>query len=471
MNKYAIILAAGKGTRMKSLLDYKSKVSYEILGVPLVKHVLNALKPLNLNKIVTIVGFGGEVTSSIVKDESAIVWQREQKGTGHAIMQTRPELQNEKGSTLILCGDTPLLTTKTLNQMLEEHEKNANKLTVLGARVDNPFGYGRLITNENGELLKIVEQKDCTDEQRLINVVNTGVYVFDNELLYKYLDEIKPNNKAGEYYLTDLIEIFKNNGHKVAVTIIDGDEEMLGINDRVQLAYAAKIMRRNINKAHMLAGVTIEDPENTYIGPYVEIEPDTIIKPGTTILGHSHIGQRNEIGPNSYLVDVEIGDDNRVIMSHIVESKFGNNNEIGPWARIRGHAVIHNNTRVGNFVEMKNAELKDGAKSAHLTYLGDCDIGEKTNIGCGTIIANYDGYNKTHSSIGKNVFVGSGSIIISPLEVKDDSFIAAGTVCTMNVEEDDLAIGRAKQENKRHCAHIVKNKARAKKEALMKAKK
>lgn len=471
MKRFAIILAAGKGTRMKSLLDYKSKVSYEILGVPLVKHVLNSLKPLELDKVVTIVGFGGEVTSEIVKDESAIIWQREQKGTGHAIMQTRPELEKEKGSTLILCGDTPLLTTKTLLQMLEDHENHDNKLTVLGARVENPFGYGRLITDNVGQLLKIVEQKDCDAAQRAINIVNTGVYVFDNELLYKYLDEIKPNNKAGEYYLTDLIEIFKNNGHKVAVTIIDGDEEMLGINDRAQLAYAAKIMRRNINMKHMLSGVTIEDPDNTYIGPYVEIEPDTIIKPGTTILGNSHIGKRNEIGPNSYLVDVEIGDDNKVIMSHIVESKIGNNNEVGPWARIRGNALIHNNSRVGNFVEMKNAELKDGAKSAHLTYLGDCDIGEKTNIGCGTIIANYDGYNKTHSSIGKNVFVGSGSIIISPLKVKDDSFIAAGTVCTMDVEEDDLAIGRAKQENMRHCSHIIKNKAKAKKEAMMKEKK
>ena len=246
---------------------------------------------------------------------------------------------------------------------------------------------------------------------------------------------------------------------------------MLGINDRVQLAYAAKIMRRNINNKHMLAGVTIEDPENTYIGPYVEIEPDTIIKPGTTILGHTHIGQRNEIGPNSYLVDVEIGNDNKVIMSHVVESKIGNNNEVGPWARIRGHALIHSNSRVGNFVELKNAELKDGAKSAHLTYLGDCDVGEKTNIGCGTIVANYDGYNKTHTSIGERVFVGSGSIIISPLKVGNDSFIAAGTVCTSDVGEDDLAIGRARQENKHGFSHVIKNSAKAKKEAALKAKK
>ena len=333
MKRFAIILAAGKGTRMKSLLDYKSKVSYEILGVPLVKHVLNSLKPLSLDKIVTIVGFGGEVTSSIVKDESAIVWQREQKGTGHAIMQTRPELDKEKGSTLILCGDTPLLTTKTLENMLLDHENNHNMLTVLGARVDNPFGYGRLVIDEQGNLLKIVEQKDCSEEQKLINVVNTGVYVFDNELLYKYLDDIKPNNKAGEYYLTDLIEIFKSHSHKVSVSVMEGDEEMLGINDRKQLAYAAKLMKRNINNAHMLSGVTIEDPENTYIGPYVEIEPDTIIKPNTTILGHSHIGQRNEIGPNTYLNDVNIGNDNKIIMSYLDKTIVGDKEEIGPFVK------------------------------------------------------------------------------------------------------------------------------------------
>lgn len=310
MNRYAIILAAGKGSRMKSLLENKSKVSYEILGVPLVKYVLNSLSPLGIKKIVTIVGFGGETSKAIVEGESAVVWQREQKGTGHAIMQTRPELENEKGETIILCGDTPLLKSETLEKLLNDHVASNNMLTVLGAQIDNPFGYGRLIIDENGKLVKIVEQKDASEEERKVNIVNTGVYVFDNELLYKYLNELKPNNKAGEYYLTDLIEIFAKEGHRVGVSIMHGDEEMLGINDRVQLAYATKLMKKRINEKLMLSGVTIEDPDNTYIGPYVEIGPDTIVKPNATLLGDTKIGQRNIIGPDSLLNNMKIGDDN-----------------------------------------------------------------------------------------------------------------------------------------------------------------
>lgn len=465
MNRYAIILAAGKGTRMKSRLENKSKVSYEILGVPLVKYVLNSLKPLNINKIVTIVGFGGETSKAIVENESAVVWQKEQKGTGHAIMMTTPELKNLKGETIILCGDTPLLKSETLEKLMLEHEENNNKLTVLGAKVPNPFGYGRLSIDENGNLRKIIEQKECTPEETKIDVVNTGVYVFDNELLYRYLDELKPNNKAGEYYLTDLIEIFKNNNHKVGVSIMFGDEEMLGINDRVQLAYATRLMKERINNKLMLSGVSIEDPNNTYIGPYVTIEPDTIIKPNTTILGVSKIGERNIIGPNTYLENIEVGNDNSIIMSHIVDAKIGDNNQIGPFTRMRGHAVIENKCRVGNFVELKGAHFHEGVKSAHLTYLGDCEIGEHTNIGCGTITANYDGYNKSRTNIGKDVFVGSGSIIIAPLTIEDEAFVAAGSTLTRDVKENALAIARARQENKSGYSSIIKNRAKAKKEA------
>lgn len=465
MNRYAIILAAGKGSRMKSLLENKSKVSYEILGVPLVKYVLNALKPLNIDEIVTVVGFGGETSKAIVENESSVVWQHEQKGTGHAIMMAKDILKDKKGETIILCGDTPLLRSETLNKMLEEHIKQNNKITVLGAKVPNPFGYGRLIIDKDGNLTKIVEQKDASEEEKLIDVVNTGVYVFDNELLFKYLDEIKPNNKAGEYYLTDLIEIFKNNNHRLGVSIMLGDEEMLGINDRVQLSYATQLMKERINKKLMLSGVTIEDPSVTYIGPYVEIEPDTIIKPNTTILGVTKIGQRNEIGPNTYLNNVKIGDDNSIIMSHIVDTRIGNANQIGPFTRMRGNTVIEENSRVGNFVELKGAHLHKGVKSAHLTYLGDCEVGERTNIGCFTVTANYDGYNKSRTSIGKDVFVGSGSIIIAPLSIEDDAFVAAGSTISKDVGNDDLAIARVKQENKHGYSHILKARAKAKKEA------
>ena len=458
MEKFAIILAAGKGTRMKSLLDYKSKVSYEILGVPLVKHVLNALKPLELKKVVTIVGFGGEVTTEIVKDESEVVWQREQKGTGHAVMQTKPVLKDEKGATIILCGDTPLLTTETLNGLFEAHINNGNQLTLLGARIENPQGYGRLVINDKGELVKIVEQKDCTEEERKINVVNAGVYVFDNELLYKYLDLITPNNKAGEYYLTDLIEIFKNHGHKLGYSIMDGDEEMLGINDRNQLAYAAKLMKRNINKRLMLSGVTIIDPENTYIGPYVEIEPDTIINPNTTILGNTHIGQRNEIGPSSYIENAKIGNDNKIEFSKVINSEIGNENNVGPYSHIRNTTIIRNKCRVGNFVELKNVVLADGVAVAHHSYIGDATIDEYSNIGSGVITANYDGKVKHTTTIGKNVFVGSNSTLIAPVVLEDNSFIAAGSTITDNVEENALAIARNRQENKADYAEKIRNK-------------
>ena len=468
MNRFAIILAAGKGTRMKSLLENKSKVSYKILGVPLVRYVLDALKPLNISKIVTVVGFGGEVTKSIVENDSLVAWQKEQKGTGHAIMQTRPLLENEKGETIILCGDTPLLRSETLEKMLKEHVEQNNKLTVLGAKVPNPFGYGRLIINEDGKLLKIVEQKDATEEEKLVDVVNTGVYVFDNELLYKYLNELKPNNKANEYYLTDLIAIFANNNHRVGVSIMQGDEEMLGINDRVQLSYASKLMKERINKKLMLSGVTIEDPENTYIGPYVSIEPDTIIGPNTTILGHSEIGQRNLIGPNNYFVDMKIGNDNDIMSSNLVESTIGDNNHIGPFCRMRGHSEVEGNSRVGNFVELKSAHIHKGAKSAHLTYLGDCEVGERTNIGCFTVTANYDGYNKSKTFIGKDVFVGSNSTIIAPLTIEDEAFIAAGSTLNRDVKKDEMAIARARQENKPGYSHILKERAKAKKEASKK---
>lgn len=465
MNRYAIILAAGKGSRMKSHLENKSKVSYEILGVPLVKYVLNSLKPLNIDKIVTIVGFGGETSKAIVENESAVVWQKEQKGTGHAIMMTKPELKDYEGETIILCGDTPLLRSETLEKLMLEHETNKNQLTVLGAKVPVPFGYGRLSLDASGNLNKIIEQKECTEEENKIDVVNTGVYVFDNKLLYKYLDELKPNNKAGEYYLTDLIEIFKNNNHKVGVSLMYGDEEMLGINDRVQLAYATRLMKERINKSLMLSGVTIEDPNTTYIGPYVSVEPDTIIKANTHIYGECKIGERNIIGPNTYLENVNVGNDNSIIMSHIVDTIIGENNNIGPFTRMRGHSHVEKNSRIGNFVELKGAHFSEGAKAAHLAYLGDAEIGERTNIGCGTITANYDGYNKFKTNIGKDVFVGSGSIIIAPLTIEDDAFVAAGSTLNRDVKENELAIARARQENKSGYSSIIKKRAKAKKDA------
>ncbi|MDD4154363.1 MAG: bifunctional UDP-N-acetylglucosamine diphosphorylase/glucosamine-1-phosphate N-acetyltransferase GlmU [Bacilli bacterium] len=468
MKTYAIILAAGKGTRMKSLLEDKSKVSYPILGIPLVKHVLNALQPLQLDKKVTIVGFGGPATEAIVRDESEIVYQHEQKGTGHAIMQVAPVLAGLEGETLIVCGDTPLLKTSTLKDLIAQHEQDGNQLTVLSAIVPDPHGYGRIVRDDNECVLEIVEQADVNETQNQIKEVNAGVYVFDNKLLFSYLDNLKPTNAQGEYYLTDLIKMFKKDGLKIGASIASDYKEMLGINDRRQLEEAARIMARQINEKHMLAGVTIEDCGSTYIGPDVVIGPDTIIRPGTHILGNSVIGKFNVIGPSTYLENVIVGDENHIIFSHIADSTVGNANEVGPYARIRGHSVVENHTRVGNFVEFKACVLHDGAKSAHLSYLGDVEIGEKTNIGCGTIVANYDGYNKTKTFIGKDVFVGSGSTLISPITVSDHAYIAAGSTINRDVPQDDMAIARARQENKPGYGNVVREKALQKKLANQK---
>lgn len=459
MNKFAIILAAGKGTRMKSKLEDKSKVSYEILGVPLVKYVLDSLSPLSLNEIVTIVGFGAKTSEAIVKDYSKIAYQLEQKGTAHAIMQVAPILENKEGATVILCGDTPLLKSETLKALLDSHVLKNNKLTVLGAHVPNPFGYGRLILDKKGNLLKIVEQKNATEEEQKIDIVNTGVYVFDNQLLFKYLKKVTPNPLTNEYYLTDLIEMFFLDHQKMSVSIMEGDEEMMGINDRYQLYQALKIKQKEINKKLMLEGVTIVDSDNTYIGPYVQIGPDTIVEPNSYIYGETVIGERNIIGPNTYLKDVNIGNDSVVEMSYITESTIHNKVHVGPFARMRTGAIVDDEAKIGNFVELKNVHFHKGVKSAHLSYLGDVEIGEKTNVGCGVIFANYDGVNKFKSNVGKNVFIGSNSTIISPVEIADDSFIAAGSTINKNINKNELAIARCRQENKPEYAAKLRQKA------------
>lgn len=466
MNCNVIILAAGKGTRMKSKLDHKSKVSYEILGVPLVEHVLNAVSEINPNKVITIVGFGGETTKAIVskRDNVEIAWQLEQKGTGHAVMQAMDYLDPE-GVSVVLCGDAPLIRGETLKNIINTHIENGYDETILTAVLANPHGYGRIVRNNSGLVSEIVEQSECSEEQKLIKEVNTGVVAFSNKALLNALPRLTNNNKKGEYYLTDLIAMFNNEGKKVGAVILTDPNEMLGINDRVQLAEAAKIMKNRINRYHMLNGVTLIDPDNTYIGPYVEIGADTIIEPNVHIYGKTTIGERNVIGATSYIVDSTFGDDNNIVSSAIEESKIGNGNAVGPFAHLRPKSVLANNCKVGNYSELKNAQIGNKSKVPHLTYVGDCTVGENTNIGCGTIVANYDGVNKTHTSIGSNVFVGSGATIISPLTIEDNSFIAAGSTLNKDVKEGEMAIARERQINKEGYAKILKERALKIKEA------
>jgi bifunctional UDP-N-acetylglucosamine pyrophosphorylase/glucosamine-1-phosphate N-acetyltransferase len=464
MKKYAIILAAGKGTRMKSLREDLSKVSFPILGRPLVKYVLEALKPLGLDEIVTVVGFGGQTSEGIVKADSQVVWQKEQKGTGHAVAQAAPVLEDQEGETIICCGDTPLLTTKTLAAMFSSHETNHNALTIMTAQMANPQGYGRIV-KEKGRVMKIVEQKDCTPEQAEITEVNAGVYIFDNKELFKDLKRLTPNNAAGEYYLTDVIGMFVNDGLKVSSFTVADNSETLGINDRYQLSVAAKILQQRINKAFLLSGVSIDDPDTTYIGPDVKIGQDTVIRAGTYLMGNTTIGLENVIGPNCYIENCQIGDYNEIIYSHLTDTTVGNKTTLGPYMRARKNTVLKDGAHVGNFMELKNVEFGVGSKAAHLSYLGDAAIGDGVNIGCGTIIANYDGVNKFHSEIGNNVFVGSGSTLISPVHLGDNAFVAAGSTLNKDVPAHAMAIARARQENKEGYSDVLHEKALAKKAA------
>lgn len=468
MNTNIIVLAAGKGTRMKSKDVNHSKVSFPILGKPLVKYVLDAAKPLNASKTVVVVGFGGEATSEIVKNDASIVWQKETLGTGHAVMMAEPVLKDEEGQTLILCGDTPLLTSETLQALINKHQTSKASLTVLTSKIDNPKGYGRIIRDENNKFLAIREDKDCSDEERLINEMNAGVYVFDNQLLFKYLKNLKNNNAQGEYYLTDLISMFVNDGLNVDTYVLNDAEEVFGINDRCQLAYANKVIRKRVNKALMLSGVTLEDPDTTYIAPDVKVGQDTIIRANTQLLGNTVIGEDNVIGPNSYLENVKVGNNNQIISSYLTDCEVGNNNELGPYLKARTNTHITDNCRVGNFVELKNAILKPGVKCAHLSYLGDSEVGERTNIGCMSVTANYDGYNKSRTTIGKDVFIGSGTILVAPITVEDEGFTAAGSTITKPVLKDELAIERVQQVNIKSGSSRIKAKAKAIKEAKSK---
>ena len=464
MNKFAIILAAGKGTRMKSLRSDVSKVSFPILGRPMVRYVLEALKPLGMDKIVTVVGFGGETTKSVVEDSSEVVWQNEQKGTGHAVMMASEILEDKEGMTVICCGDTPLLTDKTLSALLSSHETNHNDLTILTSIVDHPQGYGRIV-KKHGRVERIVEQKDCTPKEAEIKEVNAGVYVFDNAELFKDLKRLTPNNAAGEYYLTDVIAMFVKDGKKVSTFSVADVNETMGVNDRYQLSKAEKIIRHRINKALMLSGVSIEDPDTVYVSPNSVIGQDTVIRPNTHILDHSKVGSGNVIGPNAYIERTEIGDDNIVDSCHLTDVKVGNKTTLGPYFRARKGAVIRDGARIGNFNELKNVDFGEGSKCAHLSYLGDASIGKEVNIGCGSIIANYDGVNKFSSSVGDHAFIGSGTILISPVNVGEYGFTAAGSTVNRDVEPHAMAIARSRQENKEGYADVFRVKALSKKES------
>lgn len=443
--RLAVVLAAGKGTRMKSELY---KVLHTINGISMVEHVLRAVQQSNVERIVTIVGHGAETVRDVLADQSEFALQEEQLGTGHAVLQAKDLLKDEEGSTLVICGDTPLFSAETLNQLFEFHEESNAKGTILTAIAEDPAGYGRVVRQSDKEVSRIVEQKDANKEEQAITEINTGTYVFNNKALFEALDKVGNENAQGEYYLPDVISIMKEAGDTVKAFTMDNFDEAIGVNDRIALAEATRLMTKRINEKHMRNGVTFVNPTATYIEVDVEIGQDTLIESGVSLKGNTKIGSYSTIGSNSEIISSTIADHVEIRQSVLEFANVEENVTVGPFAHLRAKSVLKEGAHIGNFVEVKNSVVGKNSKAGHLTYIGDADIGTDVNVGCGTVFVNYDGKNKFRSTIGNDVFIGSGSNIVAPVTVGNRAIIAAGSTVNSDVPEEALAIARARQENK-----------------------
>ena len=441
----SVILAAGMGTRMKSKMP---KVLHKVCGKPLSKWVIDASEAAGADKVCAVVGHKAETVKEVLGDVCKFALQAEQKGTGHAVMQAIDVIKNSKGEVVILNGDTPLITAETINKAIEYHKNNGNQATVITAILDDATGYGRIVRDNDGSVLKIVEQKDASKEEKKINEVNSGMYVFDAQSLVYALDKITPNNAQGEYYLTDTLEILLSAGKKIGGYAISDNDEIRGINDRVQLNEAEKIMQKRINEYHMRNGVTMRNPESVYIEDGVEIGNDTEICQNVTIKSGTKIGSDCVIGSGSMLDRAVIHDSVDVLSSVILESEVDEGTHVGPFAYIRPNCHVGKEVKVGDFVELKNSNIDDGTKISHLTYIGDSDVGKRVNFGCGTVTCNYDGKKKYRTTIGDDCFVGCNTNFVSPINVGDGVYIAAGSTITEDIPENSLSIARARQVNK-----------------------
>ena len=407
-----IIMAAGKGTRMKS---EKAKCVHKIYGKEMIQRVVDIAKEAGINEIITVVGHKREQVQEVLKDSVKYAYQEELLGTGDTVKQALPLLNGRKGKVVVLSGDVPILRPSTLRNLITKSIKDKEYATILTAIYENPTNYGRIIRDIGGNVKSIVEEKDASEEEKLINEIGAGVYCFDIEELNLAVQKINNNNAQGEYYLTDVIKIMNEKGLKTGAVIVEDNTEILGVNDRVQLELVTQVLKIRTNTELMESGVTIEDMDSTYIYDDAQIGVDTIIHPNTTIKSGVKIGKNCEIGPNAY---------------------------------IREGCNIADNVKVGSFVEIKKARIKKGTKVPHLTYMGDCEIGENVNIGCGTITCNYDGKNKYKTVIGNNAFIGSNVNFVAPVNVGNDVLIAAGSTITEDIPDGTLAIARERQINK-----------------------
>ncbi|KOF56197.1 bifunctional N-acetylglucosamine-1-phosphate uridyltransferase/glucosamine-1-phosphate acetyltransferase [Clostridium sp. DMHC 10] len=442
MYNCALILAAGKGKRMKSDLP---KVLHKVCGKEMVNIVIDTMKKSGIDDVNVIIGKGAELVEEATKKQNvSYSFQKEQLGTGDAVKCAREFLKGKKGTVAIFTGDAPLITESTVKKTLEFHEVGGYAATVLTSIVDDPEGYGRIIRNKDGSLKKIVEHKDCNEEELCVKEINSAMYCFDIENLLNNLDKINNNNAQGEYYLTDVIEILESQGKKVGAISVPF-EQTLGINSRVQLSEVAQIMKKRINNFHMENGVTIIDPNNTYIGLDVEIGSDTIIYPGNVLEGNTVIKGNCTLYPNSRIDNSVIEKGVTIQSSVILDSHVGENTTVGPYAYIRPESKVGNNVRIGDFVEIKKSTIGDGTKVSHLTYIGDAEVGGNCNFGCGTVVVNYDGKEKHKTIIGNHSFIGCNTNLVSPVTVEDNTYIAAGSTITDKVPEGAFAIARARQ--------------------------
>jgi bifunctional UDP-N-acetylglucosamine pyrophosphorylase/glucosamine-1-phosphate N-acetyltransferase len=439
-----VILAAGKGTRMKSRLP---KVLHKAGGKPMLQHVLDAAEAAGAKRKIVITGFGGNLVREAIGSQAEFVEQKEQLGTGHAVQQAAPLLAAGKSTVMVLCGDTPLLTGALLRKLYEAHKEAKAKATVLTAVMPDATGYGRIVRTAAGTVARIVEHKDATAEERKINEVNSGIYCFESADLFAALQQVKNDNAQGEYYLPDVLSILRDKGEKIWAVAADDYESTLGINSRLQLAGAEKILRRRKNEALMADGVTIMDPDSTFIDADVKVGRDTVIYPFTWLEGKTTIGAECEIGPSVRFQNMTVGDGVTGQFTYAHDAIIDDGVILGQFTHIRPDTHLAEKVKIGNFVEVKNSNIGKGTKLPHLSYIGDCDMGSGVNMGCGTITVNYDGKKKFRTKVGDDAFVGCNSNLVAPVEVGDGAYIAAGSTITDYIPAKDLAIARARQKN------------------------
>jgi bifunctional UDP-N-acetylglucosamine pyrophosphorylase/glucosamine-1-phosphate N-acetyltransferase len=440
----SVVLAAGLGTRMKSSLP---KVLHKLVGVPMIQHVVKTLQETGINDIIVVLGYRGELVEEELGGSCRVVYQQQQLGTGHALLQTMSELQNYKDADcLVVCGDTPLLRSETLLGLISAHQQQKAQATVLTAYLPNPMGYGRIIKGALG-LEKIVEEKDASFEEKAVQEINTGTYCFSINTLQDKLTHLSTSNAQGEYYLTDIIKMVAEEKGKLETLLMEDHVEAMGINNRVQLAEAERLLRQRLLREYMLEGVTFIDPLNAYIESGVLIGQDTIIYPGVILEGQTKIGENCVIGPDTRITDSTISDNVGINYSNLQNVKVARGCNIGPYSFLRPGTELAENVKIGDFVEVKNTFVGKGAKIPHLSYVGDSSLGEEVNIGAGTITCNYDGVKKNKTVIGNRSFVGSNSNLVAPIIIGEDVYIAAGSTVNKDIPSGSLAVARSEQRN------------------------